>query len=117
MKPDHKTENDARLHEVLRQWAVDAPLPPRFQEQVWRRIDRAEVKPQTAMRFWGLLLHFLEANLPRPKFAYSYLSILLLLGVVGGAWAAQRETSRLDAALGSRYVQSVDPYQKVALTQ
>jgi hypothetical protein len=117
MKPHHKPENDERLDEVLRQWNVDTPLPPRFQEQVWRRIDRAEAKPQATVSFWAWFLHLLEANLPRPKLAYSYALLLLLLGVFGGAWTAQRETSRMDAALGSRYVQSVDPYQKVALNQ
>ncbi len=108
---------DKELHEVLRQWTVDTPLPPRFQEQVWRRITRAETKSQPMMPFWAGLLRLVEANLPRPKVAYSYVVILLLVGVVGGAWAAQRETSRLDAALGSRYVQSIDPYQTVALNQ
>ena len=115
MKPNHQSENDEQLHEALRQWIVDTPLPPRFQEQVWQRIARAETKPQTTITFWAWLLHFVEVNLPRPKVAYSYVAILLLFGVVGGAWAAQRQTNRLDAALGSRYVQSIDPYQKVAM--
>jgi len=57
----------------------------------------------------------MEVALPQPKFAYSYVAALLLLGIVAGSWAAQRETSRLDAVLGSRYVQSIDPYQKPAL--
>ena len=116
MKPNHQLEDD-QLREVLREWTVAPPLPPRFQEQVWRRIARAEAKPQPAKRLWSWLLHLAEMNLPRPNFAYSYVAILLLLGVVGGAWAAQRETNRLDAALGSRYVQSIDPYQKVALNR
>ena len=116
MKPNHQLEDD-QLREVLREWTVDTPLPPRFQEQVWRRIAKAEAKPQSAKRLWSWLLHLAEVNLPRPKFAYSYVAILLLLGVVGGAWAAQRETNRLDTALGSRYVQSIDPYQKVALNR
>jgi hypothetical protein len=61
------------------------------------------------------LRHLTEVVLPQPKFAYSYVAALLVLGVVIGSWAAQRETSRLSAALGSRYVQSVDPYQRAAL--
>ncbi len=115
MKPNHQPENDERLHEALRQWTVDVPLPPRFQEQVWRRIAREEARPRPTL--WARLLKVLEVSLPRPQVAYSYVAILMLVGVVGGAWAAQRQTSRLDAALGSRYVQSVDPYQKVALNR
>ena len=115
MKTNHLPEDDAPLREVLRQWTVDTPLPPRFQEQVWQRISRVEQKARLSV--WVQLLNLIEVALPRPKFAYSYVAILLLLGVVGGSWAAQRQTSRLDAALGSRYMQSVDPYQKLALNQ
>jgi len=117
MKPDQQPENDERFNDVLRQWTVDIPLPPRFQEQVWRRIERAEAKAQPKVTFWSWLLNLAAVYRPSPKVAYSYLAILLFLGVVGGTWAAQRETDRLDAALGSRYVQSVDPYQKVALNR
>ena len=110
MNLNRKSESDEPLREVLRQWTVDTPLPPRFQEQVWQRIARAEATPEKT--FWALLTSFVEAALPRPRQAYSYAAVLLLLGVAGGAWAAQRENNRLEAALGSRYVQSVDPYQK-----
>ena len=104
-------QDDDPLRKVLRQWTVDAPLPPRFQEQVWQRIARAETKPEAAFTFWTLLRRLLETTLPRPKFAYSYVAILLLLGVVSGAWAAQLKTSRLDSALSMHYVQSIDPYR------
>ena len=117
MKQNYQPENDDGLNEVLGQWTVDTPLPPRFQEQVWRRIAKAETKMQPAISFWVSLLHFVEANLLRPKIAYSYAAVLLLVGVAGGAWAAQRESGRLDSALRSRYVQSIDPYQKVALNR
>jgi hypothetical protein len=113
MKPN-QPENDGPLRQALRQWTVDTPLPPRFEEDVWRRIARAEARPKTT--FWVRLVSLAQMALP-PKVAYSYAAIVLLLGVVGGAWAAQRETNRLDTALGSRYVQSIDPYQKVALNR
>ncbi len=115
MKTNHQPENDKRLDELMRQWTVETPLPPRFQERVWQRIARAEAKPENARTFWAGLVYYIEAILPAPKVAYAYAAILLLLGVAGGAWAAQRQTSRLEAALSYRYVQSVDPYQKVAL--
>jgi hypothetical protein len=38
-----------------------------------------------------------------------YLAILIVSGVVLGSWTAQVQRSRLDAALGSLYVRSVDP--------
>ncbi len=115
MKPSHQSGNDAQLNEAMRQWTVETPLPPRFAEQVWRRIAQAEVKTQPRITVFSWLRRLVETSLPRPQFAYSYVAILLLLGIVSGAWAAQRQTTRLDAAMGSRYVQAVDPYQKSAL--
>ena len=43
MKHDDSAKDpDEPLDAVLRGWKVDSALPPRFQEQVWRRIARAE---------------------------------------------------------------------------
>ena len=83
-------------------------MPPRFQEQVWRRIERAELSPQSP--FWARLFRLVEVMLPRPKVAFAYVSILLLLGITAGAWAAQVKTHHTEADLGSRYVHSIDPY-------
>jgi hypothetical protein len=109
MKPNPKPEKDEVLRGVLREWVVESPLPPRFQEQVWQRITRAEVRPEPAV--WAGLLRLVGVFLPRPGIALSYLAALLVLGVVAGSWAAQVKASRLDADLGLRYVQSLDPYR------
>ena len=53
----------------------------------------------------------MEVVLPQPKVAYSYIAALLVLGVAGGSWAAQKQNDRLDALLGSRYLQTINPYQ------
>src|SRR5512136_543895 len=108
MKPNQPREDDESLRRVLRQWTVDAPLPPRFQEQVWERIARAEVQP--APTLWASLSRWLEVALPRPRFAFSYVAALLVVGVAAGSLAAQARTSRLETDLSVRYVQSVDPY-------
>ena len=112
MKPNPNPESDERLRTVLRSWVVDTPLPPRFQEQVWQRIDRAELRPDSP--FWAGLLRLIEVALPRPKIAFAYVSVLLAVGVTAGAWAAQVKTNRTKTDLGLRYVQSVDPYRAVA---
>lgn len=114
MKPNLNPESDERLRTLLRSWVVDTPLPPRFQEQVWRRIERAELRPESP--FWAAVLRLVEVALPRPKVAFAYVSILLALGVTAGAWAAQVRTSRTEADLGSRYVQSIDPYKAAGST-
>ena len=118
MKANQPAEKDGDLDQVMKQWPVDAPLPARFQEQVWNRIASAEANPEVANSVWTWFRRMVDANLPRPKFAYAYMAVLLLLGVVSGAWAAQRQANRLNADLGSRYVQTVDPYHhNVAIGQ
>ena len=111
MKPNQDPEKDRAVEKVLKQWVVDAPLPPRFQEQVWQRIARAEHKPEATIPFWTLLRRLIETNLPRPKLAYSYAAMLLAVAMLAGTWAAQAQNTRMEASLGSRYLQSVDPYQ------
>jgi len=108
MKPDSQTENDAGMQRVLQQWKVDAPLPPAFQDQVWKRISRQE--PQAGTNAWAELLRVAGAILLRPRVALSYVTILLVVGVAAGSLTAQVKTSHLDATLRARYVQSLDPY-------
>ena len=102
-------QSDEPLREVLHQWKVDAKLPPRFQEQVWRRIERSE--PQAQVPAWMLLFHRLTAALARPSLAMSYVTILLLAGLLTGYWQVRITRAHNDEALGSRYVQMVDPFQ------
>ena len=109
MKTNQTPQDDSALRQVLREWRVDAPLPPRFQEEVWRRIDRAESQAQPS--FWGWLSSLLEVRLLRPQFAFSYVAALVLLGVAAGSFAAQAATRRANADLGARYVQSLDPFR------
>jgi hypothetical protein len=108
MKLQNSDKQDRALDTLLSDWKVGAQLPPRFQEQVWHRIARAEV--QAPFSLWSVLAHLIEGLLSRPKVAYSLAAIFLALGAASGTWAAQKQTGRLDAALGSRYVQSLDPY-------
>ena len=111
MKPDQRSENnDEQLRSALREWVVDAPLPPRFQEQVWQRITRTEARSAPGFRVAGFF-RWLEGALPRPKVAFSFVAALLVLGVAAGSVAAQVKSSHLNAALSERYVQSIDPYR------
>ena len=112
MKSNPERDRDEALRGVLREWRVDPPLPPRFQEQVWQRIRRAENEAGSVP--WTGLSRFLERAWLRPRIAFACLSVFLALGMAAGALAAQAKTSRLNAELGSRYVQSVDPYRSGA---
>ena len=109
MKPDNPTRRDEALRQALGQWKVDASLPPRFQEQVWRRIERSEL--QAPVPAWMLLIRRLIAALARPSLAVSYVTVLLLTGLLAGYWQVRITRAHMDETLGARYVQMVDPYQ------
>jgi hypothetical protein len=99
--------NDERLHRVLHEWKVEATLPPRFQDGVWRRIERQEVQAPA----WLLLLRRAGMLIARPSGAASYLAVLLFLGIVAGYWQARVSNAQAEQMLSARYVQLVDPYQ------
>ena len=102
--------NSEKMSASLRAWKVSEPLPPRFQEQVWSRIERAEV----SRGHWLTdTVAFVERLFARPALAYAYAMLLLTLGLAGGYVAAQQQEARMESQLAVRYVQSIDPYQKV----
>jgi len=109
MKNDLPSEPNESLSKVLKDWKVTTPLPPRFQEQVWQRISRTELPAKPHL--WTELLTWLDYCLPRRALAASYLFVLLLAGVAGGYWRGQERAAQVRDEMGSRYVQSVDPYQ------
>ena len=103
------TENDEPLRRLLREWVVDVTLPPRFQEQVWRRIAHRgeEAKPSLRQAF----RHWLESAFSRPALAISYVAVLLIAGLTTGYVQAQDKSARAESQWRTLYVQSVDPYQ------
>ena len=103
-------EKDGPLSKTLQSWKVTATLPPRFQEQVWQRIARAEETTQTAT-LWVLFRQWLEAALSRRAVAVSYMVILLAVGLTTGYRSGLHKNRELEAGLSERYLQSVDPYQ------
>jgi hypothetical protein len=109
MKPNIEPCDSGGLNKALAQWEAKTPLPPRFQEQVWKRIERAEAT--YSFSFATVLVRLLEVVLPRPKVALAYVSCILAVGVAAGALAAQVRSSRMESDLGTRYVQRLDPYR------
>jgi hypothetical protein len=107
MKTGHSEQNDEALSKALRQWQVTKPLPPSFQDQVWRRIEDAEALAPA----WVRVLQRAGAALTRPATAIGYVTILLLAGLSVGYWQAHAANARADAALSSLYVQAVAHFQ------
>src|SRR5690349_13160098 len=101
--------SDTDLNRLLHEWHITSPLPPRFSEQVWKRIERAEtptISIRDALRAW------IAVAFARPAFALAYVSVLLVAGLTLGFVQASQKAARWDRQLEARYVQSIDPYQR-----
>jgi hypothetical protein len=112
MDPEKSTDNDQRLSDLLRDWQVTTKLPPRFQEQVWQRIERLDRRSEVLPQVRKLMAYWIGALLPRPAAAPCYVTILLVIGAGAGWFQARQGVTRVGDELGARYVHSVDPYQK-----
>lgn len=102
-------EDDAKLSALLHEWKVEMSLPPRFQEQVWRRIEREQAKPQ--VNLLHAFTHWVEATFMRPALAVSYVAVLLFIGLTTGYVQAKDKSAQAEARWRTAYVQTVDPYQ------
>ena len=80
MKTTNQNPADGELSLLLRQTRPAPGLPPRFQENVWQRIERADVVPVTPN--W---LNALAAWVVKPRFALAVATALVLAGVVFGS--------------------------------
>jgi len=93
--------DDAKLSALLRQSRSSPPLPPRFQESVWRRIEESEAAIRSDT--W---LDALAALILRPKFALIAATILLITGALFGAREGNRMAQQ-DAQ--TQYMTAVAP--------
>jgi hypothetical protein len=92
---------DIKLQELLRGSRPAPALPPRFQQNVWRRIEDAEAPAKPASWLDAL------ANLVlRPRFALAAAAALLLTGVFAGTLEG-RQAARHDAQMN--YLAAVAP--------
>ena len=90
---------DSKLSAWLRESRVTPALPPRFQENVWRRIEAAAAPEKS-----GNWLDALAALILRPRLAFAGVSLLLLTGTLLGAQSGV-QTARHAAQM--RYVAAV----------
>ncbi|MCZ7639535.1 MAG: hypothetical protein M5U12_27910 [Verrucomicrobia bacterium] len=101
---DASEPGDAALRTLLRAARPDPPLPPRFQEGVWRRIDGASTAREA--RTVAAWLDRAVASLLRPRLALTGVAVMLLLGttigVVQGMDLAQEMAKQ-------RYLTAVSP--------
>ena len=104
MNATNLNPEDAKLRALLSESHPTPSLPPRFQENVWRRIERAEV-PRTATARAGWL-DAVATWILRPQLAFVVAAILVLLGV-GLGWNNGQQLAQADAQ--NRYLEAVAP--------
>jgi len=102
MKDHQNQPDDVRLSALLNEARVAPGLPPRFQQNVWRRIEDAEapVKPATWLDTFATLIL-------RPRFAMATAAALVLAGVFMGSLEGRQE-ARHDARMN--YLSAVAPH-------
>lgn len=101
-EPDNTDE--ARLRSLLREARPAPPLPPRFREAVWRRIEHEDAGTSAAAPLaW---MDALAEWLLRPRLAWAAISATLLAGVILGVSAGMSAAKR-EAQF--RYVAAVSP--------
>lgn len=98
---DNMNTNDPKLSALLRESRLSPALPPRFQQNVWRRIETAAASVKSDS--W---LDALAALILRPKFAFVTVAVLLGVGIVFGTMDGS-QAARHDAQ--ARYIAAVAP--------
>ena len=94
--------NDSKLSDLLRESRRSPALPPRFQENVWRRIEDAEA-PVVESGSW---LDAVAALVLRPRFAFATVTALVLAGVLLGTYQGAHTTRQHEQ---ERYLALVAP--------
>ncbi|MEI7729303.1 MAG: hypothetical protein WCO56_07010 [Verrucomicrobiota bacterium] len=94
-----------RLGTLLREARPAPPLPPRFQESVWRRIEKSEKRATVSPTPLAWLERWVE-QLLLPRFAMAGLTLLL---VAGGLTGVVTSDSAAKQQAQERYLAAVAP--------
>jgi hypothetical protein len=107
--------SDSELREKLAAWRIEARLPDDFQQQVWKRIAVREAADSGLSWPTGLeRLSIFGQEFAVPRLALTAIVFGLLIGTATGVVEASRWNSATWNRLESKYVQSIDPYQRIS---
>jgi len=104
MREQNFKSDEGKLSGLLRESRETPVLPPRFQENVWRRIESADACtiPVGDANWFELVATWLL----RPRLALTVAAVLVLIGL-GFGWSSGEQLARQDAQ--ARYVAVVAP--------
>jgi hypothetical protein len=106
--------SDSELREKLAAWQIETQLPRDFRQRVWKRIatrEAANVDPPWLIWLRSCLLF--AAGVSVPRLALTAIIVGLLIGTTTGVMEASRWNSATWNHLEAKYVQSIDPYQRI----
>ena len=106
--------SDAELREKLAAWRIEAQLPHDFRQRVWNRIavrEAANVDPPWLTWLKSRLISATRVSISR--LSLTAVVVGLLIGTTTGVIEASRWNSATWNRLEARYVQSIDPYQRI----
>ena len=106
--------SDSELREKLAAWRIEAQLPSDFQQRVWKRIaahEAANIDPAWLIWLNSLLISATRVSVPR--LALTATVVALLIGTTTGLVEASRWNSVTWNRLEAKYVQSIDPFQRI----
>ena len=106
--------SDSELREKLAAWRCEARLPDDFQQRVWKRIAAREAA--NCGLSWPIGLErpsIFGQRFSVPRLALAAIGIGLLIGTTTGVVEASRWNSVTWNRLEAKYVQSIDPYQRI----
>lgn len=110
MKTPPTDPRDERLSTLLRSWEVAAETPPRFSENVWRRIEARTLDRTAPNSPVTTLMNWMADLLRQRRVAAAYLALLMAVGSGAGFLRGQASSEQLALGLQGRYVQSIDPF-------
>ena len=106
-------DQDPYLSGVLRSWQPEVRDAPRFNAEVWARIEAARESPQTVAAILGRRL-----GVPARYFRWALpLTVSLTLAIAAAAGArvgALQRSHSLNDRMAAAYVRTIDPLQMAA---
>ena len=106
--------SDSELREKLAAWRMEGHLPRDFQQRVWKRIAVREAANVDAPWLTWLRSRLISATrVSVPRLALAAVAVGLLIGTTTGVVEASRWNSTTWNRLEAKYVQSIDPYQRI----
>lgn len=106
--------SDSELREKLAAWRIEAQLPRDFQQLVWKRIAvREAANTDPAWLIWIKSLLITATRVSVQRLALTAIVVGLLIGTTTGLVEASRWNSLTWNSLEIKYVQSIDPFQRI----